>query len=211
MEGIRKIDLKNFVLKVDMNYDHSIIDLNDWQDYLDCLCGDREYQKEAIRKVLIYLLSGKYSSVNDLVVENYNANEDIKNEYASVTHYLKKLQFPNMLSGVVDLATGTGKSFVLFGVAHIMLLIGAIKRVLVLCPSLTIETELNKKFTELLSREDIQIAIPAAYKNGAFSLVNANQTIGANNICIENIHAVYSNTGSSISDSFSGNGPSFFQ
>lgn len=206
MEGIRKIDLKNLVLKVDMNYDHSIIDLNDWQDYLDCLCGDREYQKEAIRTVLIYLLSGKYSSINDLVVENYNANEDIKNEYASITYYLKKLQFPNMLSGVVDLATGTGKSFVLFGVAHIMLLIGAIKRVLVLCPSLTIETELNKKFTELLSREDIQIAIPAAYKNGAFSLVNANQTIGANDICIENIHAVYSNTGSSISDSFSGNG-----
>ena len=149
MEGIRKIDLKNLVLKVDMNYDHSIIDLNDWQDYLDCLCGDREYQKDAIKTVLIYLLSGKYSSINDLVVENYNANEDIKNEYVSVTHYLKKLQFPNMLSGVVDLATGTGKSFVIFGVAHIMLLIGAIKRVLVLCPSLTIETELNKKFTEL--------------------------------------------------------------
>ena len=206
MEGIRKIDLKNLVLKVDMNYDHSIIDLNDWQDYLDCLCGDREYQKDAIKTVLIYLLSGKYSSINDLVVENYNANEDIKNEYVSVTHYLKKLQFPNMLSGVVDLATGTGKSFVIFGVAHIMLLIGAIKRVLVLCPSLTIETELNKKFTELLSRGDLQCAIPEAHKDGAFSLVNANQTIGANNICVENIHAVYSNTGSSISDSFSGNG-----
>ena len=49
MEGIRKIDLKNLVLKVDANYDHSIINLNEWQDYLDCLCGDREYQKEAIK------------------------------------------------------------------------------------------------------------------------------------------------------------------
>lgn len=206
MEGIRKIDLKNLVLKVDTNYDHTIIDLYDWQDYLDSLCGDREYQKEAIKTVLIYLLSGKYSSINDLVVENYNANEDIKTEYTSITHYLKKLQFPNILSGVVDLATGTGKSFVIFGVAHIMLLIGAIKRVLILCPSLTIETELNKKFTMLLSREDLQIAIPEAYKDASFSLVNANQTIGTNNICIENIHAVYSNTGSSIADSFAGSG-----
>lgn len=206
MEGIRKIDLKNLVLKVDTNYDHSTLNLDDWQDYLDCLCVDREYQKDAIKSVLIYLLSGKYSSINDLVVENYNANEDIKNEYTSVTHYLKKLQFPNMFSGVVDLATGTGKSFVIFGVAHIMLLIGAIKRVLILCPSLTIETELNKKFTELLSREDLQTAIPNAYQGGTFSLVNANKTIGENNICIENIHAVYSNTGSSISDSFMGSG-----
>ena len=206
MEGIRKIDLKNLVLKVDKNYDHSIIDLNDWQDYLDCLCGDRDYQKEAIKTVLIYLLSGKYSSINDLVVENYNSNEDIKSEYTSVSHYLKKLQFPNMLSGVVDLATGTGKSFVIFGIAHIMLLIGAIKRVLILCPSLTIETELNKKFAELLSREDIQTAIPTAYQNRAFSLVNADQTVGVNDICIENIHVVYSNTGSSITDSFAESG-----
>ena len=206
MEGIRKIDLKNLVLKVDANYDHSIINLNEWQDYLDCLCGDREYQKEAIKTVLIYLLSGKYSSINDLVVENYGFNDDIKLEYTSSSHYLKKLQFPNMLSGVVDLATGTGKSFVIFGIAHIMLLVGAIKRVLILCPSLTIETELNKKFTELLSREDIQFAIPESYKGSAFGLTNANRTIDANNICIENIHAVYSNTGSSISDSFMGSG-----
>ena len=206
MEGIRKIDLKNLVLRVDKNYDHSIIDLNDWQDYLDCLCGDRDYQKEAIKTVLIYLLSGKYSSINDLVVENYNSNEDIKAEYTSVSHYLKKLQFPNMLSGVVDLATGTGKSFAIFGIAHIMLLIGAVKRVLILCPSLTIETELNKKFAELLAREDIQTAIPKAYRNRAFSLVNADQTVGVNDICIENIHVIYSNTGSSIADSFAESG-----
>lgn len=206
MEGIRKIDLKNLVLKVDTNYDHSIIDLNDWQDYLDCLCGDREYQKEAIKTVLIYLLSGKYSSINDLVVENYKHNDDIKAEHTSISHYLKTLQFPNILSGVVDLATGTGKSYVIFGVAHILLLVGAIKRVLVLCPSLTIETELNNKFTELLTREDIQITVPEKYKYNAFRLVNANQTIGAHDICIENIHAVYSNTGSSITDSFSGSG-----
>lgn len=206
MEGIRKIDLKNLVLKVDENYDHSIIDLDDWQDYLDCLCGDREYQKEAIKTVLIYLLSSEYLSINDLVVENYEHNDDIRSEYTSAFHYLKKLQFPNILSGVVDLATGTGKSFVIFGVAHIMLLLGEIERVLVLCPSLTIETELNKKFTELLSREDLQIALPEKFKGNAFRLVNATQTIEVNDICIENIHAVYSRTGSSITDSFIGSG-----
>ncbi len=202
MDGIRRIDLKNMVLRVDSNYDHSIIDLNDWQDYLDCLCGDRIYQKEAIKTVLIYLLSRKYSSINDLAVENYSINEDIKAEYSNMTQYLKKLQLPNMLSGVIDLATGTGKSFVIFGIAHIMLLVGAVKRVLVLCPSLTIETELNKKFIDLLSREDLQFTIPEKYANNSFRLVNANQTIKSNDICIENIHAVYSTTGSSIEDSF---------
>lgn len=206
MEGIRKIDLKNLVLKVDTNYNRSILDLDVWQDYLDCLCGDREYQKDAIKTTLIYFLSERYSSINDLVIENYKVNDDIKDEYSSEAEYLKNLQFPNMLSGVIDLATGTGKSYVIFGIAHIMFLLGAIKRILVLCPSLTIERELSKKFSELLTREDLQAAIPPQFNNSTLRITNANQTILQNDICIENIHAVYATTGSSISDSFTGKG-----
>lgn len=206
MEGIRRIELNNLVLKVNTNYDHSIVNLDDWQEYLDCLCGDREYQKDAIRTVVIYLSSGRYSSINDLVVENYKNNEDIRDSYASVGHYLRSIQLPNMMSGVVDLATATGKSFVIFGVAHIMLIIGIVKRVLVLCPSLTIEAELNKKFKDLLSRSDLQETIPNYYSNTSFRLTNGNQTICTNEICIENIHAVYESTGSSIFDSFQGTG-----
>ena len=206
MEGIRKIDLKNLVLQVDKNYDHSITDLDIWQDYLDCLCGDREYQKEAIKTTLIYLLSRKYSSINDLAIENYRKNDDIKSEYSSETQYLKKLHLPNIWSGVIDLATGAGKSYVMFGITHIMMLLGCVKRVLVLCPSLTIERELNKKFSEQIEREDLYMTIPAQFRTASFRITNANKTVLKNDICIENIHAVYSATGSSISDSFLGKG-----
>lgn len=206
MEGIRKIDLKNLVLQVDTNYDRSLLDIDIWQDYLDCLCGDREYQKEAIKTTLIYLLSHRYSSINDLVIENYKKNEDIRTEYSSEAQYLKSLQFPNIWSGVIDLATGTGKSYIMFGIAHIMLLLGAVKRVLVLCPSLTIERELNKKFSELIARENLNITIPMQFRTISFQITNANQTVLQDDICIENIHAVYSTTRSSISDSFSGKG-----
>ena len=206
MEGIRKIDIKNLVLEIDKNYDRSVVNLDDWQDYLDCLCGDREYQKEAIETVLIYFTSKKYSSINNLIRDNYQGNTDIQMEYKSVSDYLKNIQFPNMISGVVDLATGTGKSYVIFGIAHILLLLDKVKRVLVLCPSLTIETELNKKFTELLSREDLSSTIPNYCKTNSFRITNANSSIVENDICIENIHAVYESTGSSINDSFSGTG-----
>ncbi len=205
MEGIRRIDLKNLVLKVNRNFDRTLLDLDEWQDYLDCLCGDREYQKEAIKTVLIYLLSKRYKSINDLAVENYEVNEDLKSEYSSSSQYLKKLQLPNILSGVIDLATGTGKSYVIFGIAHIMMLLGTVKRVLVLCPSLTIETELKKKFDFLLSRDDLLSTIPSQYQL-AIRVINANNTITSGDICIENIHAVYTNTGSSISDSFKDSG-----
>lgn len=35
----------------------------------DALCGDREYQKEAIRQSIIFLASGRYVTTRDLVDE----------------------------------------------------------------------------------------------------------------------------------------------
>lgn len=206
MEGIFKIDIKNLVLKIDGNFNQSKLPLDEWQDFLDVLCGDRDYQKEAIKAALIFLFSEKYDSVNDLVVENYNHNDDIQALYNSPTQYIKNLQLPNMLSAVIDLATGTGKSYVLFGIAFIALALGKVKRILALSPSLTIETGLNKKFEELLRREDLRATIPDKFATCSFHLVNATGTIMTNDICIENIHAVYQTTGSSIKDSFTNSG-----
>jgi type III restriction enzyme len=47
----------------------------------------------------------------------------------------------------LDLATGTGKSFVMYVLAAIALAEGLAERVLVLCPSLPIEDGLLEKFT----------------------------------------------------------------
>jgi type III restriction enzyme len=76
-----------------------------------------------------------------------------------------------------------------------------------LCPSLTIEEGLLEKFTKLagdgelsgIMRELGAVAAIPAIKRG-------NETIRVGEICVENIHAVYENTGSSIRDSFAAKG-----
>ena len=203
MEGIQRIEIKNLTLKVDRNYDHSKLDLDSWEEYLDCLCLNRPYQKEAIKTAIVYLASNRYNAINQLALENFNNNSELKEKYDSSFSKLEKtLPIPNMLSASIDLATGTGKSYVIFGISNILLCMGYVKRVLILCPSTTIENGLNEKFIELLAREDLRNLIPNKYTNTNFRLVNGNTTIQHNDICIENIHAVYENTGSSIKDSF---------
>lgn len=94
----------------------------------------------------------------------------------------------------------------IYGIAQIMLGLGLVDRVLVLCPSLTIEDGLTEKFLELSSDDKLTKAIPenAKWKNP--SIKSADVTIKEGDICVENIHAVYETTGSSIRDSFKGNG-----
>ena len=81
-----------------------------------------------------------------------------------------------------------------------------VKRVLVLCPSLTIESGLKEKFEQLSGDAALKALIPrdAVCKNPR--IVDANGTIKEGDLCVENIHAVYENTGSSIDDSFFGKG-----
>jgi len=43
---------KDLVLKVSTNYDPKRFDPNKYEAFLDALCGDREYQKEAIREAV---------------------------------------------------------------------------------------------------------------------------------------------------------------
>lgn len=202
MQGIQKIDIKNLVLEVNKNYDRNKFDLDEWDEYLDILCQDREYQKDAIKTAIIYLASGKYATVKDLLKENFENNSDMQDAYGTLDKLCKSVQLPDILSGVVEMATGSGKSYVMFGIAHIVMLLGLVKRVLVLCPSLTIENGLTEKFQALITRSELLNAVPSKYVKLPIRIIDANSTVQENNICIENIHAVYENTGSSIKDSF---------
>jgi len=206
MEEIKVYKTKDLVLKVNPVYDPTKLNLDEWEGFLDVLCGDREYQKEAIRNAIIYLAGGRYSKIEDLIEENYNKNLELKNRYSTLEEYKRYIQLPNKLSANIDLATGTGKSYVIYGIAQIMLGLGIVDRVLVLAPSLTIEAGLTEKFESLSGNSKLKKAIPenAKYKNP--SIVNANVTVKNGDICIENIHAVYERTGSSIEDSFKGLG-----
>ena len=49
----------DLVLKVNNNYDVTKIKFKDWEPFLVTLCGDREYQIEAIKQAVIYLISEK--------------------------------------------------------------------------------------------------------------------------------------------------------
>lgn len=195
----------DLVLKINKNYDHNILKLDDWDDYIECLCGNRYYQIEAIKNAIIYFASRKYEKVEDLIQENYYKNDILQEKYATLEDYLDSVQLKNKLCADIDLATGTGKSYVIFGVAQIMLGLGLVDKILVLCPSTTIETGLYDKFTELLGNSNLQDMVPenAIIKNP--HLTNGNYTIKTGDICIENIHAVYENTGSSIDASFKDN------
>ena len=208
MEEIKRYKTSDLVLKIDKNYDPTQLPLHDWDRYLDILVNGRQYQKEAIIDTIIFLASGLYKNTTHLVEKNWNnnVNVELKNRYSNLNDYLHHLQIPNKLSTSIDLATGTGKSYVIYGVAQIMLGLGLVDRVLVLCPSLTIEDGLTEKFIDLSSDSKLVKAIPENAKWENPSIKSADVTIKEGDICIENIHAAYETTGSSIKDSFQGNG-----
>lgn len=91
MNGILKIQASNLVLNINNTYDPQKLDLEKWDEYLDLLCGERTYQKEAIKAAIIYLASGEYSSINQLAKENYRNNIDLQDKYKSEKELLKSL------------------------------------------------------------------------------------------------------------------------
>lgn len=205
-EGIKIYKTQDLVLHVKQNYNPTKLNLKQWVDFLDVLCGDREFQKEAIRDALIFLASGEYRSIEDLVEDNFRKNDELQKRYKDVRDYQRDLPVPHKLSAVIDLATGTGKSYVIYGIAQIALGLGLVDKVLVLCPSLTIESGLKEKFERLSGDDKIKATLPddAIFKNPR--IITANNTIKNGDICVENIHAVYERTGSSINDSLKGSG-----
>ena len=176
-----------------------MLELKEWEPFLEALCGDREYQKEAIRAGILFLASGNYQNTESLVAENFAGNREIQKKYESLDHYLEQLQVREKLFANIDLATGSGKTYVMYGIARIMMGLGRVNRVLVLCPSLTIEKGLTQKFMELSANPNLRNTIPSSAQFSHPRIVDANSTIKAGDICIENIHAVYRRTGSSIS------------
>jgi type III restriction enzyme len=208
MQEIKTYKTADLVLQVNKYYDPTKLNLTEWERYLDILCDNRPFQKEAIQKAIFFLASGLYKDIKEVVIENYNnpRNTEMQSRYSTLDDYVNQLQFPNKLAATIDLATGTGKSYVIYGIAQIMLGLGIVDRVLVLCPSLTIEDGLLEKFKILSQDATLLKAIPDESKWKNPSIKTAEVTIKKGDICIENIHAVYEKTGSSIRDSFLGNG-----
>ena len=194
------------ILKVSPAVDRAKWDESRYEAFIDTLCGDREYQKDAIRTALRYWLSGEYANLRVLAQANYDGNATLEARYGSWAGMQRHLQVPNQLSASLDLATGTGKSWVLYGLAAILLAEGVADRVLVLCPSTTIESGLLEKFRDLASVTDLRDLLPADAKITAPRIINASQSITEGSICVENYHAVLEHVGSSIRESLAGKG-----
>jgi len=197
---------KDLVLKVSHSYDPKRFDPNKYEAFLDALCGDREYRKEAIRETVRYFLGGQYQSLKELAEESYHKNPKLQEKYSSFEDFLNHLQLPDKLSCSLDHATATGKSYVMYGIARIMLAEGAVDQVLVLCPSNTIEAGLTEKFRSLSADRTLKDLLSADSKIANPRIINTSSTIQKGDICIENIHATYINTKSAIEDSLAGKG-----
>jgi type III restriction enzyme len=202
----RSFKNEDLVLKVSTNIDPKSWDESRYEAFIDELCQTREYQKDAIRTTLRYLLGTKYGDLRELARENFQNSDPLRERYGSWIGMEKHLQFPDQLSCSIDLATGTGKSYVLYGLATILLAEGAIDRALVLCPSNTIEAGLLEKFRDLASNQDLRDLLPVGVRLTAPKVINASETIAEGSICVENYHAILQHVKSSIRDSLKGRG-----
>lgn len=197
------------LLRVDDRADATEAIVHRYDAFLNLLCEGRfEFQRDAIREMWRLLVSVKYPNLERLARENWNDNAMIRARHEDdVERYLDRFPLRAKKAASLDLCTGSGKSYVMYALAVIALAEGLVDRVLVLCPSLTIEEGLLEKF-----RSFVEIAeLGAILKEVGASvpipgIKRGNETIDPGDICVENIHAVYEATGSSIRDSFRGRG-----
>lgn len=197
---------EDLVLKVTTNIDPNVWDETKYEGFLDELCETREYQKDAIRATMRYLLGRRYANLRELALENFETNDEIQQRYGSWPGMERHLQLPEQLSCSIDLATATGKSWVLYGVGMILLAEGAVDRVLVLCPSNTIEFGLMEKFRAFASNASLRDLLPPSSRLATPRIINASETIVEGSICVENYHAILEHVRSSIRDSLKGRG-----
>jgi type III restriction enzyme len=99
------------------------------------------------------------------------------------------------------MATGTGKSYVIFAVAYLSILMGFVKKVFVLGPpSLVIEQGLREKFNDLMRKKELIEKLSNEYRSIKINLLTDNDAIEDYSIVVENINAVWGNRLGSIKD-----------
>jgi len=200
-----KINLSELTLDIDTG--KFKIDEFDWaeiEEYVRALTEGRKFQIDAIKQLLIYLWGGKYSSINELAKANYKKKAAIQQRYPTEEIMQSQIPLPQRLSGVCYMATGTGKSYVIFAIAYLSIILEKVKRVLVLGPPSTIiEKGLTDKFREYLNGSTglkLKEKLPEKYRNIHINLCNANDIVDDNCIVIENINAIYTKSENAITD-----------
>jgi len=204
-KSTQKISLSEHTLDINTrNYNVEEFDFAEIEEFVKELTGSREYQFNAIKNIMIYLWGGRYETVTDLAKENFKNKETLRQRFESEDHFLRTLPLPECLSGVCHMATGTGKSYVMFALAYLSIIMDKVDRVLVIGPPSTIiEQGLTDKFREYLFGETgnkLKEFLPDKYKNIVVSLLNANDPIQDQSIVVENVNAIWNADNNSIGD-----------
>ena len=84
MPDQQRFNNQDLVLSVSKNIDPTRFDINLYEPFIDALCKNREYQKEAIRVTLRYFLGGRYDNLRQLAEENFHSNDKIRERYGTV-------------------------------------------------------------------------------------------------------------------------------
>lgn len=194
IKTVEKLNLSEHTLDINVRKcDYNKFRFSDIEDYVRAVSGGREYQYQAIKHTMIYLWGGTYKDVIVLARENFSQKIHIKERFGSEEIMMGHLPLADRISGVVHMATGTGKSYVIFVVAYLSIIMGLTKRVLVLGPSSTIiEAGLRDKFQDFMNKKEWNDRLPKEYQGKAVDLLTNNDAIEDGSITIENINAIYS-------------------
>lgn len=197
-----KLHLSEHTLDInEKRCDFTRFDFKDIEDYVKELTGSRGYQFDAIKKTLVYLWGGRWKDLNQLATENFRKKHAIQERFLTEENFLRHLPLPDRLSGVVHMATGTGKSYVIFAIAYLSVVMKLVKRVLVLGPSSTIiEEGLRDKFKKLMEDPRLTSKLPPKYRNVPVVLLDETKPAEDYSIIIENINAVYNKDRNAIGD-----------
>ena len=197
-----KLNLSEHTLDVnDRKFDVELFDFQEIENFVRELTGSRTYQFEAIKKSMVYLWGGKYTDVLQLARENYRKKSSIRKRFLTEENFLRHLPLPGKLSGVIHMATGTGKSYLIFAIAYLSIVMKKTKRVLVLGPSSTvIEAGLRQKFKNLMEDPTLINKLPPKYRNVPVVLLDETKPAEDYGIIIENINAIYNMDRNAIGD-----------
>ena len=161
-KAIKRLNLSDYTLDINIRKcNYNKFSFSDIEEYVSELVGSRDYQYNTIKQVMIYLWGGGYKRITELGKENYTQKLQIQRRFGTEENFLRQLPLSDRLSGVVHMATGTGKSYVIFAIAYLSLVMGLTKRVLVLGPASTIiEQGLREKFRELINKNIVNLIKP---------------------------------------------------
>jgi type III restriction enzyme len=190
LQKVKQINLSEYSFKINTKKcNFNEFRFSDIEEYVEAIAGARQYEYDAIKEIMIYLWGGGYNSIEELAKENFNRGH-INKRFASEEIFLNHLPLRDRLSGVVHMATGTGKSFVIWAVAYLSIVMGLTKRVLVLAPPQTVIRDgLQDKFIKLLRDEKLNKLLPLEYQGKPVDIVSDKDVIEDYNIIIKNFYS----------------------